>query len=145
LFRKGGEARLHIERFIDAGVLNEAVEFESGIIAAARMGEDVLEGVHRSVSRERSRATPSRIPWMSATRMLQANLEYFNKLMTTPGSGALWRSEWQRYKKLLQVPHKGCSWTGLDESPTRSSEGACIVSGSMLFELGVASDWWHGR
>lgn len=106
LFRKGGEARLHIERFIDAGVLNEVVEFESGIIAAARMGEDVLEGVHRSVSRERSRATPSRIPWMSATRMLQANLEYFNKLMTTPGSGALWRSEWQRYKKLLQVPHK---------------------------------------
>ena len=77
---------------------------ETNAIASGRIAEDELEGAHRDISREATRACGGSIPWLSATSSLHQSFELYDDLKNHPNFERCFRSEWANFKKVLQPP-----------------------------------------
>eukprot|EP00959_Pyramimonas_sp_CCMP1952_P382983 8024828-Pyramimonas_sp.AAC.1 len=73
-------------------------------LAAFRIVEDEVEGIHRTVHVESTRARASRIPWLSATSTAEADLEYIDNVLDLPDGEDLVCREWDAYKRIIQKP-----------------------------------------
>ncbi len=73
-------------------------------LSAFRIVEDEIEGIHRRVKVESSRAAASRVPWVSATRTCEIDIAYVQSAAELPGGEELVCKEWDAYKRILQKP-----------------------------------------
>ena len=66
--------------------------------------EDQLEGIHRTVKQEATRAVSSRVPWVSSTQNLESNIELVDRVKVLPNGERCISSAWQNAKSITQKP-----------------------------------------
>ena len=87
------------------GVRSELLEAILSI-SSFRMVEDEVEGLHRNVKIESSRAPATQVPWASSTQTLKEILAYVEAVEDMPRGPEVFCREWHGYKRLLQMPGK---------------------------------------
>ena len=102
--------RADIEACAETGLCSQALLDERNAIAAVRLSEDVVEGTHRGILREKTRANAAKLPWISASERLGQNLATYDELKDAPGGEDAFAAEWRRWKRLVQAPGRSLNF-----------------------------------
>jgi hypothetical protein len=103
-----------------------------------RISEERLEGVHRTYSKEKSRASAAGLPWICASGRLMQNLSISEQWLAEPSTRAAFEWNWIHYKVILQKP--GLHWSLRQFQPRRMKTRAFTLE---IHRLGVhtATSW----
>ncbi len=73
--------------------------------AQGRISEEDLEGIHRTIKKEKMRALAALVPWAGTTQCYEQNMAIVNHVLNNEHDGrAIIASEWANYKRILQAP-----------------------------------------
>jgi len=127
--------RAWMQDVIATSRVHPRLQLEADGIAHARLSEDLLEGTHRTVSRERERATPATVPWISSSANLPQNLTLYHDIVCKAQNGEdMFTAEWWRYKSILQKPGRTAT------QPVRMKDKAFYTKLHRLM-IHSAEDW----
>ena len=101
---KPGSMRACMLARAQGGPMDPGLEIERLAIAQLRIAGEILETPHRTIRREKVRATLAKVPWISASANLEANLKEYAAFKNHPLGPRAWAAFWNSYKMLLQPP-----------------------------------------
>lgn len=104
--------RRDLERVAAGGDPSDALKVELDMLRKVPLSEARAEGWHRSIKLTLTRAPAAKVPYLLASNRLSQNLRLCNRFIESAEGEQRFRTEWLRYKRVLQVapPGSRASW-----------------------------------
>ncbi len=77
------------------------LKHEVMLLNCGRLAEEYIEGPHRCVKREVSRAFPSRLPWVSASLTLKTNIALYEEFCTSDANKEMFVCLSRQHRSIL--------------------------------------------
>ena len=96
-----GSLRPLMDSCIATGAACAKLKHEVMLLNCGRLAEEHIEGPHRCVKREMSRASPARLPWMSASLTLKTNLALYEEFCSCAANKEIFVCLWRQHRSIL--------------------------------------------